>query len=867
MEWRKLKNRIKLIIVLEKKLFQEISGARNKYHSALLTSFSFDFHHFESQVLKALRQKGISNVSVLVDSNMLEDTLGVFTGNAKYLNNTYSISGVHAVGAFHPKINLIVGENNMLLFFGSGNITVGGHGKNHELFTGFLADSKDSEQLPLIAEAFYFLKKYSINLNGISSKKIIEWIPNNCSLFEKNNAKQDKHIFYSIENGMQMALIYTDESSIFDQLSNLIPASDVDKITIVSPYYDENGGALNELLDYYKNATISAFLPEDKGIIPFKMKTSSRINFFSWESTVRGKKTFNSVYRKLHSKIFHFNTAKNEYCLIGSANATMKGLGGLNKRGINVEFGVLYKTTGIDVLKELGLNGRLKKTNLNKNNSNKEIKPSDSINESKRRQVFISSADMIDHHLVLYFSKNNVNEEAITLGIFNSWGETIFSKNLNLIDQKEYRINLSDKELSKGPSYLVLLDAKNELISNKQIINDFTKLLNTDPSRANHTIRNILYKYEMGEFSELDLIEFHNTISEGRKEPSFAKRSPSDRTIPLPKINPQEMTYEEAVEASKDKDQKDHISRNFNSIRIWSLISHLFLDNLKEETSQEDMIMEEEELGNPEDSHEREVPAEDETKTIDGEAELNRILENQNRMIHNYVKSINRIRIKENYQFGNIDFAQYLLITYLISAISFSKFQFRKVFKGQETIFEDELMLEKLRLNFNQLVIDSIRAFLKLLIGISGFRISSDIYIREEQKRYRCKSINMSILCLYISSSEKNDGEYVKSEHDLLSLNLIEYLGTPEEDFNDFILSASVSKKFGNITIDALIRYKDSMLANHASLKSNEKYFKHPKHGICEVLEVDERNKKIKFRSPIYDGLHGMSIKDLKRLR
>lgn len=42
--------------MIEKKLFYEINKKAD-FHSAVMTTFSFDFHHFETQVLKQLKQK------------------------------------------------------------------------------------------------------------------------------------------------------------------------------------------------------------------------------------------------------------------------------------------------------------------------------------------------------------------------------------------------------------------------------------------------------------------------------------------------------------------------------------------------------------------------------------------------------------------------------------------------------------------------------------------------------------------------------------------------------------------------------------------------------------------------------------------
>ena len=138
----------------EAKIFHEIPGS-HKFHSCILTTFCFDFHHFESQIQRVLKLKGISNISVFADSQMLNESIGLATGNIKTINTSYSLNGIFAKGAFHPKITFCAEKKELLVLFGSGNLTNGGHGKNHELFSGLYATNENKTQLPLINEVWH----------------------------------------------------------------------------------------------------------------------------------------------------------------------------------------------------------------------------------------------------------------------------------------------------------------------------------------------------------------------------------------------------------------------------------------------------------------------------------------------------------------------------------------------------------------------------------------------------------------------------------------------------------------------------------------------------------------------------------------
>jgi hypothetical protein len=63
----------------------------DKYHSAIITGFSFDFCFFEKVILGQLHRAGVTNCIVLVDQLMLEGSLGHLTGSAKTASRGYSL--------------------------------------------------------------------------------------------------------------------------------------------------------------------------------------------------------------------------------------------------------------------------------------------------------------------------------------------------------------------------------------------------------------------------------------------------------------------------------------------------------------------------------------------------------------------------------------------------------------------------------------------------------------------------------------------------------------------------------------------------------------------------------------------------------
>ena len=81
-----------------------------RYHSCIITCYSFDFTYFEERVLPVFRASNIRNVNVFVDGNSLESSQEMLTGKEFSFQKNYSLIPVYnEKGVFHPKIILLTG--------------------------------------------------------------------------------------------------------------------------------------------------------------------------------------------------------------------------------------------------------------------------------------------------------------------------------------------------------------------------------------------------------------------------------------------------------------------------------------------------------------------------------------------------------------------------------------------------------------------------------------------------------------------------------------------------------------------------------------------------------------------------------------
>lgn len=821
--------------MIERKLYQEIQGGRNKFHSAVLTSFSFNFHHFENQVLRTLRQKWVSSIMVLVDQRMLDYELGIASGNLKYLSQSYSVSGIESKGAFHPKLNFLIGDNQLLLFFGSGNITAGGHGKNHEIFTGFYADKENQVQLPLILEAWNYLLDLANQIEGYSRERLFKVLPKTCSLL--GNHIQSKHVFYRLDEEFEVALLYNDQTTIFEQITRLIPSNEVTNITIVSPYFDENGATLLNLTRKFNKSKVDIYIPTKYGLPPNKIGHHQNIDFYNWEETNRGKKTISSsedYYRKLHSKIFHFKAGDHEYCIIGSANATLAGLGSETIKSVNEEFCALYKTTKKGLLEELGISGKKQLISVEKlERDDSSITNPDNIFHLKKARIYF--ADLSKNRLRIEYQASS--ELVLQLCIYDNNGNALLSEVLEATDTNSLVLRLSENVLNNNPSYVVFKSPSGDEISNKQLINLIDKLIQTDPSKGNRTIRQVLSSLEEGTINEFEIIEFINDLNKSREASSVIRSVRGKSSEDDDEVSAAEMTYDEAVQAAKDPKKSETIVRGHSSTQLWETISRLFQEK---HTNVDEELMDEEEEGSAERSRERKEADQDKDKVVIKNIDhFRRIINSVTKLADNYIGQLNRICYSTAHKINELDFGNFLLVTHILTVVcNFKEYEFEKSDDGKSHIKE----LEQL---YTDKMLEILQYFSRLLVKLPLIEYSDEDYKKQKFDEFFPKVVYHFWLYLHLIQNRSWNVQHrsfydvVKDKVELMALNFLHFIGEPDRGFDQYLkrLSSAYNDMYFNPI--SVKRFSDQILGSY--LHPNGQYIGIDHSGICRVISNDGR--------------------------
>ncbi|MEC9160100.1 MAG: hypothetical protein VX710_06760 [Bacteroidota bacterium] len=309
-----------------------------------MTCYSLDFSFFEERVLPTLRLANIKNVNVLADGHYLEMAQEATTGKEFKHNKTYNFQPVYETGVFHPKIMLLTGVRHGLLIIGSGNITSSGLSTNDEIWGAFHLDNLGNENAPLFGAVWNYLQPYLDKSLGFVPQKI-EWMRKQSPWLAELTITDDWINLESLNTKIKF-IGNSLEISTYSQISQLVPSEELEEMTIISPYYDRSGKQLEQLIGHFEPKKIRCIVDLNSGSLPSELNESTayRISFHSWSDC---KDDYEDTFNRLHAKLVHWKFKKEEYILLGSANATIAAMGSGDSKAANGEAGIILRRSNL----------------------------------------------------------------------------------------------------------------------------------------------------------------------------------------------------------------------------------------------------------------------------------------------------------------------------------------------------------------------------------------------------------------------------------------------------------------------------------------------------------------------------------------
>lgn len=553
----------------------ELFGAdKNKYHSCIITCYSFDFLFFEQRVLPALRRAGMININIFVDEKMYQHQLANIDGN-NVSKQSYSITPIKLNGAFHPKILMGIGKNNGFLAIGSGNLTNSGLSSNDEVWGAFHTYKNESKALPIFQSTFNYLKNLKPFCYGYNTNKW-DWFLKNSQWLEKLSNSNDNNLAYNFDDEILLLNSFSNKS-IYNQLLENLPKSNLNNITIISPYFNKKGDLISNLLDDLNPGSVDVIVDSNFGTIPYQFIQDKRVKFHEWEAVKDNKSASGS---RLHAKIFQFQYENSTSILTGSANATIEAFGTKTNNSRNAEASILIKSNkNKNWLEELQIT----------------LPPENSFDfGSYTIEKAVSSN--IDYKS-FPFKISHVELDLTELSIYISSKEGIPEKSFIVIekrnDEKSYypittqsfsKIIIELKELDAELGFRVYIaNTKKERISYYGKIHKQQLIQRTNPDAKSSKFLEILNGTELGNSDLITLLEFANF-----KESANVRISNSSSRVVEDKNNNPDLKEYKTVSEEEFHQNENLIEQRHNSAASQLTMLEDFLNNITFKDVEED---------------------------------------------------------------------------------------------------------------------------------------------------------------------------------------------------------------------------------------------------------------------------------------
>lgn len=488
-----------------------IGNYKGRYSSCVITSYTFDFVFFEERIMSILRSANVKNVNVFIDGNYLDQYLENTSGSEFKTHKTYSLNPIYETGIFHPKIMLLTGPKHGLLVIGSGNLTSSGLSSNDEIWGAFHLDSIDSQNAPVFASVWQYLQTYLKQAKGFNAQKIA-WITERSPWINEITPIASES-FLNFNHHFELKFVgNTGAKSSYNQLIDTLPKTNIKKLTIISPYFDNQGLVLNQITSDLTIGEIICITDSEFGILPNKLNDQlyQRIKFYDWKDCLEN---FDKRNGRLHAKIFHFEYENGlEYIYVGSANATINGFGSKTVKASNAEAGLIIKRNfNKGYLHELGISVKKAKTIDVKSFVRKVNNIGDTLKEIVRHEQKIAYSEINGNKLTLYFKEQII--ASLEIVILDSEGVII--EKLPIDDPNiVFVVHLANE----SRAHKVCLFKNNSRVSNKCLIHNiaYQAKCNPDPNQAALTeiIESLLVDPENGQLINLLALSDYNLDEE-----------------------------------------------------------------------------------------------------------------------------------------------------------------------------------------------------------------------------------------------------------------------------------------------------------------------------------------------------------------
>ena len=335
------------------------------FHSSILSTFSVDPAFYDASLQLRLRGLGCRNNLLFADASMLEQSLEAIPDAFANAGRKYLVIPVATTSCFHPKLALRYGKAKARLIVGSANVTSAGWAGNLELVSTLSWQAREEDEdsevhRTLFVRAHQWVSALVDVADDNKAAYKLELLRSQSPWIDDDGL--EGHAPFNLSDGSQIDLLLSDPakaSGLADRMLKLVDEP-VERLTIISPYWDEQLSALKRLHAAAGHPHLRIFLSQNT-------RNPSRSSTFPVAAIGELPLKFHPIRaggengdRFLHAKMFLFHGSDHDFLFIGSANCTVAALGVPGKAGTNHECLLFRKLPRGTVKKLLKLSYRSK---------------------------------------------------------------------------------------------------------------------------------------------------------------------------------------------------------------------------------------------------------------------------------------------------------------------------------------------------------------------------------------------------------------------------------------------------------------------------------------------------------------------------
>ncbi|MFM9276363.1 hypothetical protein, partial [Pseudarthrobacter sp. NKDBFgelt] len=227
-----------------------------------------DFDAYENIALPRLRGAGCSNNMLLVDERMLTYALDGASLLPEHAGRYYTVTGIQPKTVFHPKVVLQLGRRGGRAIISSANMTASGLAGNLEL-AGLVSCTQEAEgEARLVAATWEYLSSL-LSGEGQALNHQLEWLRARTPwLFDTEPAAD----VVSLADGSGAALLRSSgngsAAGIGTRFTNLIDGERVERLVVLSPYWDDDLAALAALVSSLAPKKLAILIDRNTELFP-----------------------------------------------------------------------------------------------------------------------------------------------------------------------------------------------------------------------------------------------------------------------------------------------------------------------------------------------------------------------------------------------------------------------------------------------------------------------------------------------------------------------------------------------------------------------------------------------------------------------